>query len=98
LLQTATGACTPGEAGLVDTIWTRHLYERPEVAVHVTINGEQKVVPEALTVRTLLEHLGVRGERVAVEVNLEVVKRATHSTHAIKDGDAIEIVSFVGGG
>jgi thiamine biosynthesis protein ThiS len=66
--------------------------------MRLKINGEEKSVPDALTVRALLEHLGVRSERVAVEVNLDVVKRAAHATHPLRDGDAVEIVSFVGGG
>jgi sulfur carrier protein len=66
--------------------------------MQVTVNGEAKDVPEALTVRGLLEHLQIRPERVAVEVNLAVVKRADHVSRKLHDGDAVEIVSFVGGG
>jgi len=66
--------------------------------MRLTINGEERSVPDALTVRALLEHLGIRPEGVAVEVNLDVVKRAEHPRHPLKEGDAVEIVSFVGGG
>ena len=66
--------------------------------MHLVVNGDQQTVPDALTVRQLLEHLGFRPERVAVEVNRAVVKRAQHASQALKDGDAVEVVSFVGGG
>ncbi len=66
--------------------------------MRLTINGEERSVPDALTVRGLLEHLGIRPERVAVEVNLDVVKRAEHPQRKLAEGDKVEIVSFVGGG
>ena len=66
--------------------------------MQLTVNGEPREVPDGLTVRALLEHLAVRAPRVAVEVNASVVKRADHETTALKSGDAVEIVTFVGGG
>jgi sulfur carrier protein len=66
--------------------------------MNVQLNGEQKEVSEGSTVAGLLNSLGVGGERVAVEVNLDIVPRARHATHVINDGDRIEIVQFVGGG
>ena len=66
--------------------------------MNLVVNGEERSVPDHLTVRQLLEHLGFRPERVAVEVNRAVVKRAEHGTRALKTGDAVEVVSFVGGG
>lgn len=62
------------------------------------INGETQVVPDGITVQGLLEHLKLWGQRVAVEVNTEVVRRARHAEHPLTDGDAVEIVTFVGGG
>lgn len=55
-------------------------------------------VPAPLTVRQLIVHLGLTDGPVAVERNLEIVPRAEHETTALSDGDAIEIVHFVGGG
>ncbi|GAC1345524.1 MAG: sulfur carrier protein ThiS [Myxococcales bacterium] len=66
--------------------------------VRATVNGEAVELPEGLTVATLLSHLGVRGERVAVERNGAVVKRARHTEERVQPGDSLEIVSFVGGG
>lgn len=64
----------------------------------LVVNGEPAEVPDGLSVAALLEHLAIRAPRVAVEVNLEVVKRDRHASHLLKEGDRVEIVSFVGGG
>jgi len=66
--------------------------------VKAVVNGEPRDLPDGLTVTALLQHLGVRGERVAVERNGAVVKRAQHAHQRLADGDILEIVSFVGGG
>jgi len=62
------------------------------------INGASGEFPDALTVASLLSHLGMKGDRVAVELNLEIVPRANWDAIALKDGDKLEIVHFVGGG
>jgi sulfur carrier protein len=66
--------------------------------MQVTLNGETREVPEGTTVAGLLVHLGVKAERVAVEVNETVVTRAEHASRVLRAGDAVEIVAFVGGG
>jgi sulfur carrier protein len=66
--------------------------------IRVQLNGEPRELPDGLSVAALLDQLGVRGERVAVEVNLDVVRREARSERLIVDGDRVEIVSFVGGG
>ena len=66
--------------------------------MRVTINGAEKDVPDDLTVRGLVEHLGLGAGPVAVEQNREIVPRAEHGTRRVSEGDAIEIVHFVGGG
>ncbi len=66
--------------------------------MHVTVNGEAHEIPEALTVRGLVEHLALTGGPVAVEVNQDVVIRAEHTARVLTEGDVIEIVHFVGGG
>lgn len=64
----------------------------------LTVNGEAREVPDGLTVRQLIEHLGLVEGPVAVEKNREVVPRAEHATTPLNVGDVIEIVHFVGGG
>jgi thiamine biosynthesis protein ThiS len=66
--------------------------------MEVTVNGAAKVVPDGLTVRGLVVHLGLTEGPVAVEVNREIVPRARHDERRVSPGDVIEVVHFVGGG
>jgi sulfur carrier protein len=66
--------------------------------MEITVNGDRQQVPDGLTVRTLVEHLGLTEGPVAVEINREIVPRARHVEHHVAPGDVIEIVHFVGGG
>lgn len=62
------------------------------------INGEERDFPAPLTLAALVESLGMKADRVAVELNLEIVARAQWEGIQLKDGDKLEIVHFVGGG
>ncbi|HET6365072.1 MAG: sulfur carrier protein ThiS [Nitrospirota bacterium] len=64
----------------------------------ITLNGEKKTVPDGITVVGLLEFLKVQQERVAVELNLEIIKKDKFGTTAIKEDDNLEVVSFMQGG
>jgi thiamine biosynthesis protein ThiS len=66
--------------------------------MNVILNGEARAVPDGVTVRGLLEHLGLTGGPVAVEINRAVVPRAEHVTRVVNAEDAIEVVHLVGGG
>jgi thiazole synthase len=66
--------------------------------LHVTINGELRLLAEPTTVAALLEQLGHDRRRVAVEVNREVVAAIRHAERRLCEGDAVEIVTLVGGG
>lgn len=66
--------------------------------MEVTVNGEPKQVPDGSTVQQLLEQLSIQPERVVVEVNLTILKRAQHEETVLQAGDQVEIVHFVGGG
>jgi sulfur carrier protein len=66
--------------------------------MEITVNGLRRQVPDGLTLRGLVEHLGLTEGPVAVEVNRAIVPRARHAEHAVAQGDEIEIVHFVGGG
>ncbi len=66
--------------------------------MQVRLNGEIRDVPQDVTVGALLAHLGVKAQRVAVEVNENVVTKDRYEAHVLKSGDAVEIVAFVGGG
>src|SRR5437764_656150 len=62
------------------------------------INGEQRDFPNDMTVAALVAQLGMKPDRVAVELNLEIVPRSQWDTTTLKDGDKLEVVHFVGGG
>ena len=66
--------------------------------MRILVNGESTDVPEGITVRALVDRLGLTQGPVAVEVNREVVPRAAHAEHVVRPGDEVEIVHFVGGG
>jgi sulfur carrier protein len=66
--------------------------------MRATVNGEAMELPDGLTVAGLLQHLGVRAERVAVERNGAVVKKVRHAEEKLASEDRLEIVTFVGGG
>lgn len=64
----------------------------------IILNGDRVDVAGPLTLTRLLDQLGVDPRRVAVEHNLDVIKRVNYDTTEIQDGDQVEIVNFVGGG
>ncbi len=64
----------------------------------VTLNGETRELPGPCSVAELVAQLGLGERRVAVEVNRQLVRRAEHAGHALAAGDAIEVVTLVGGG
>jgi sulfur carrier protein len=67
-------------------------------AIHIHVNGEARTWRSGATVAELLHDLDIRTERVAVELNLEILDRAVFDQRSLKDGDRVEIMSFIGGG
>jgi thiamine biosynthesis protein ThiS len=66
--------------------------------VTIRLNGDAHEIPAPMSVSALLARLDIDSRRVAVELNLTVVKKALYDSEVIKDGDEVEIVNFVGGG
>jgi sulfur carrier protein len=66
--------------------------------MRVHINGEVKDVPEGIDLRSLLEHLSLPQQRVAVELDQQVVRKADWPNTHVAENARIEIVHFVGGG
>ena len=64
----------------------------------ITLNGDRHEIQHAMSVSALLAQLDIDARRVAVEVNLAVVKKAAYDSSVVNDGDQVEIVNFVGGG
>ncbi len=66
--------------------------------MQLTINGEAHSYEAPLTLAALIEQLGLKLDRVAVEYNRALLPRAQWMETALADGDRLEIVQFVGGG
>jgi sulfur carrier protein len=68
------------------------------VFMRLIVNGEDFNTKNAETIQELLKELRIEPGRVAVEVNLSIIKKADYESYRLKDGDKVEIVNFVGGG
>jgi sulfur carrier protein len=66
------------------------------VIIHV--NGEGREVVQDLSLSNLIDQLELPAQRIAVELNREVVRRAYWETTVLREDDRVEIVHFVGGG
>jgi thiamine biosynthesis protein ThiS len=64
----------------------------------IKINGEEKQIADGLSINALLESLQIRPGRVVVERNRDIVQRDLFGATMLVEGDALEIVHFVGGG
>ena len=64
----------------------------------IKLNGDPHQLEQPLSVSALLAELDIDARRVAVELNLTVVKKAAYDSAIVADGDEVEIVNFVGGG
>jgi len=66
--------------------------------MQIQVNGEPRNATPGTTVSDLLAEVSVRGDRVAVELNLEILDRGEFPRRVLVDGDRVEIISFIGGG
>ncbi len=64
----------------------------------IILNGQDQEIADQTTVMTLLQKVNIHPERVAVEVNLEIIDREDFGATSLKGGDQVEVISFVGGG
>ena len=64
----------------------------------IVVNGNQTDIAEGCGISDLIKSLGLDTERVAVELNKRIVRRAHWGSTTISEGDKVEIVHFVGGG
>ena len=62
------------------------------------INGDEREFSSPMSLASLLEQMGLKADRVAVELNRSIVSRDQWSTTDLREGDQLEIVHFVGGG
>lgn len=68
------------------------------MTLNIRVNGEVRAIAAGSTITTLIEQLGLAGQRLAVEVNEDIVPRSRHAQHVLVDGDRVEIVHAIGGG
>jgi thiazole synthase len=66
--------------------------------IEITLNGERNALPQILSIQELIEKIGLDPRKIAVEINREVVPKAMHADRRLQAGDAVEIVTLVGGG
>ncbi len=66
--------------------------------MHVTVNGEPREVPEAITLLELMREVGVKPEVTAVQRNEDIVDRKAVGSVVLHEGDSIELIRIVGGG
>ena len=69
-----------------------------ENAIVIEVNGEKHETASGTTVRTLLDQLGLNAGRVAIEYNLQILRKSEWDSTKVAPGDRLEIVQFVGGG
>lgn len=67
-------------------------------AITVRVNGDEREVPAGLTVEGLLVHLSLQPRMIVVEHNGEILRRDALVETAVREGDSLELVHFVGGG
>jgi thiamine biosynthesis protein ThiS len=66
--------------------------------LRVIVNGQDREVADGAAIADLISQLDLKPERVAVELNRNILRRVEWSNTTLKDGDKVEIVHFVGGG
>lgn len=64
----------------------------------ITLNGKEKELESVCTITELIESVGQKPQRIAVQLNSQIIKREQYSEQTITDGDIIEMLQFVGGG
>ncbi|HET6726386.1 MAG TPA: sulfur carrier protein ThiS [Gammaproteobacteria bacterium] len=66
--------------------------------MQIFLNGDGADYPDGLTAAQLVDRLELRGKRIAMEVNGEILPRSRYSEHTFNAGDRVEIVHAIGGG
>ena len=64
----------------------------------LTINGNKAELEDGMLLTDYLRENGYRPEIIAVELNLQIVPKASYDSVVLKEGDSLEVVSFMGGG
>lgn len=76
----------------------RRRIEARATGMELIVNGKRREVTEGATLTVLLNELNINPLRVAVQLNLEIVKRERYENTVLKAGDSLEIITFMAGG
>ena len=66
--------------------------------IEITVNGNSRQLSESSSVMDLVDVMAIKGKRIAIEVNGEIVPASQHADHLLAAGDKVEIVGAIGGG
>ncbi|OGB98560.1 MAG: thiamine biosynthesis protein ThiS [candidate division NC10 bacterium RIFCSPLOWO2_12_FULL_66_18] len=66
--------------------------------MQIRLNGKVREVAEGITVRRLLDELGLHPMRVAVQRNVDIIKRERYEEVVLQPGDTVEVLTFMAGG
>jgi thiamine biosynthesis protein ThiS len=66
--------------------------------LNIILNGDEKEIADGIAIPSLISELGLAPERLAVEVNRRIIRKADWDSTTLAEGDKVEIVHFVGGG
>jgi thiamine biosynthesis protein ThiS len=66
--------------------------------MEIRLNGKPREVAEGITIRGLLDGLGLHPLRVAVQVNQDIIKRERYGEVALEPGDMVEVLTIMAGG
>ena len=66
--------------------------------MQIIVNGNSTELPDGASMADLIERLSLAGQRLAVEVNEELLPRSRFEAHRLESGDRVEIIHAVGGG
>ena len=66
--------------------------------MRIQLNGKQHEIQDELSIAELLQNLEIRTDRVAVEVNMEIMEKSGFQSRLLHEGDQVELMSFIGGG
>jgi sulfur carrier protein len=74
------------------------LSSMPEATIAIILNGEPSTIEGDAHLSALVEKLKLRPQRIAVEINRQVVPKSDYAATILRAGDEVEIINFVGGG
>jgi len=66
--------------------------------MEIRLNGKAREVADGITVSRLLDELKLQALRVAVQVNMDIVKRDQYGGVVLQSGDTVEVLTFMSGG